>query len=144
MTAIASARRITPRAPGIAVTRPFVRGLRPDATPIDPSAARTAAAQWVGPCTSRPLRRAMPPRRRVSGGCSTDLLRGVVEEVRGRPEIGDRDPLVGGVDQRRGLVERHLAVREEAIGDEVRERIAERPRVREAREDRRDDAGTGL
>ena len=28
-----------------------------------PFESRTAAAQWVGPCTSRPLRSAMPPSR---------------------------------------------------------------------------------
>ena len=37
-----------------------------DATWISPSRPRTAAAQCVGPCTSSPLRSAMPPSRSFS------------------------------------------------------------------------------
>jgi hypothetical protein len=62
ITANASPSRTTPRTPGTPST-PLTRGLRPEATRISPCLSRTAAAQWVGPCTSRPLRRAIPPRR---------------------------------------------------------------------------------
>ena len=69
ITAIASASLTTPRTPGMrSATRPLRRGLRPEATWISPESARTAAAQWVGPCTSRPLRSAMPPSRSLSSG----------------------------------------------------------------------------
>jgi len=70
ITANASASRATPRTPGIGSTARS-RGLRPDATSMPPSAPRTAAAQWVGPWTSRPLRRAIPPRRILSAGVVT-------------------------------------------------------------------------
>ncbi len=63
-TSIDSASLIGPRRPGALATRPGTSsGLRSEATSIEPSGRRTAAAQWVGPWTSRPLRRAMPPSR---------------------------------------------------------------------------------
>ncbi len=63
-TSIDSASLIGPRRPGTLATRPGTSsGLRSEATSIEPSGRRTAAAQWVGPWTSRPLRRAMPPSR---------------------------------------------------------------------------------
>ena len=44
------------------------RGLGPERDLDEPSLARTAAAQCVGPWTSSPLRRAIPPRRSLSSG----------------------------------------------------------------------------
>ena len=44
------------------------------------------------------------------------------------------------VDERPGLVQRHLALREEAVGDAVGERVAERARVGEGGQHRRHDA----
>ena len=65
MTAKASARRTTPRTPGTA-SAARTRGLRPEAAFTSPVDVRTAAAQWVGPWISSPLRRAMPPSRSFS------------------------------------------------------------------------------
>ena len=47
---------------------PLVKKGLPEATLTSPSLVRTAAAQWVGPWTRRPLRRAIPPRRSLSSG----------------------------------------------------------------------------
>ena len=67
-TAIASASLSGPRSPGRrAASFGASSGLRAEATSISPSRLRTAAAQWVGPWISSPLRRAMPPSRSFSG-----------------------------------------------------------------------------
>ena len=61
-TAIASARRSGPRTSGVVARRPRARlGFGPEATSIEPSGARAAAAHEVGPWISRPLRSAIPP-----------------------------------------------------------------------------------
>ena len=68
ITAIASPRRTTPRTPGTPsarVQRAACARRRPRPRPC---AVRTAAAQCVGPCTSSPLRSAIPPRRSFSVG----------------------------------------------------------------------------
>ena len=51
--------------------------------------------------------------------------RELVEEGRGEAEVAHVDALVVGVDQRPGLVERLVALGEEAVGDAVGERGAE-------------------
>ena len=67
-TAIASARRSGPRTSGVEASRPRARvGFGPEATSIEPSPARAATAHEVGPWISRPLRSAIPPRRKRSG-----------------------------------------------------------------------------
>ena len=77
ITTIASASFTTPRIPGRrAAARPPSSGLRPEATFTSPSSVRTAAAQCVGPCTSRPLRSAMPPSRSLSSGTGAVILQG--------------------------------------------------------------------
>src|SRR4051812_8275325 len=141
MTAIASPRRTTPRTPASFSTA-RTRGLRPEAVAIVPSCRRTAAAQCVGPWTSRPLRSAMPPRRSFSA--TEQVLAHVAEERRREAEVAHVDALVGRVDERPRLVEAHVTVREEAVGDAVGERVAERPRVGESRQDRGKDGGAGV
>src|SRR5205085_10475347 len=146
MTTIASPSRTPPRTPA-SFSTPGTRGLRPDAVAIVPSRRRTAAAQCVGPWTSRPLRSAMPPRRSLAGapvaagsvpnidfvGSATEqLLADVTEEGRRKAEVVDGDALVGGVDERRGLVQAHAALGKEAVGHAVGEGVAERARVGEA------------
>ena len=49
-------------------------------------------------------------------------------------EVAHVDPLVARVHQRPGLVQRLMALREEAVGDAVRERLAEPARVGEGRQ----------
>ena len=85
ITASASARRASPRAPGTA-SNPRTRGLGPLAVRMPPSRARTAAAQCVGPWTSSPLRRAMPPRRSFSDSVTP------APAARGRGRSGRRSP----------------------------------------------------
>ena len=66
-TAIASASFSGPRTSGaLAASSGAIRGFGSEATAISPSGPRTAAAQWVGPWISSPLRSAIPPRRKVS------------------------------------------------------------------------------
>src|SRR5690349_14040319 len=145
MTATASVRRSTPRTPGIEPTRPRSASLDPEATAIVPSSRRIAAAQCSGPWTSSPLRRAIPPRRSLSFWSATEQLpRDVAVAARGEPEVGRGDPLVLGVHERRGLVEVHLALREEAVGDALGEGGAEGARVGEGRQHRRDDTRLGV
>src|SRR4051812_23245161 len=141
MTTIASPRRTTPRTPASFSTA-LARGLRPEAVAIVPSRRRTAAAQCVGPWTRRPLRSAMPPRRSLSA--TEEVLADVAEERRREAEVAHVDALVGRVDERRRVVEGHVALGEEAVGDAVREGGAERPGVGEAREDRRHDPGARI
>ena len=77
ITAIASASFTTPRIPGRrSAARPPRSGFRPDATFSSPFSVRTAAAQWVGPCTRRPFRSAMPPSRSLSSGTGAVMLQG--------------------------------------------------------------------
>ena len=80
MTAKASASRATPRTPGTP-SAARSRGLRPEATFDLAGAVRTAAAQCVGPWTSRPLRSAMPPRRSLLVGLG--LIRAAPARARG-------------------------------------------------------------
>ena len=130
---------------GERVDAPRTRGLGPEATAIAPSAARTAAAQCVGPWTSRPLRSAMPPRRSFSGSQSSEQLPRTSRKKRAaNPRSRTSDALVGECTSGAGLVERHLAPREEAVGDALGEGGAERARVGEAGQHRRDDARLGV
>ncbi len=62
---MASARRSGPLMKGVR-TFSAKRRLVPEAERIDPSGARTAAPQAVGPWTSTPFERAMPPSRSFS------------------------------------------------------------------------------
>src|SRR5207237_3399408 len=66
-TAIASASRAGPRRNGM-VTLEARNGLAADATSIRPSSLRIAHAHEVGPCTSTPFGRAIPPNRIFSSG----------------------------------------------------------------------------
>src|SRR5262245_39232337 len=106
MTAIASASFVIPRTPGRrSEARPPRSGLRPDATLISPSRARTAAAQWVGPWTSSPLRSAMPPSRSLFSGVGEVTL----AEYRLGPASPDEHerpvpPDPAGASARQGLV----------------------------------------
>ena len=60
-------RRSGPRRIGTLAKRlPPKSGLAPEATSISPLDARAATAHEVGPWISRPLRSAIPPRRRTS------------------------------------------------------------------------------
>ena len=43
----------------------------------------------------------------------------------GEPEVADVDPLVGVMDKRPGLEQRHVALGEEPVGDAVGELLAE-------------------
>jgi hypothetical protein len=61
----------------------------------------------------------------------------VIVEPRREPEVADIDALVGVVHQRIGLEESLVAHREEAVGDALRERVAEHVGVREGGEDHR-------
>ena len=64
-SANASARRSGPRRNGV-VTFGASRGFSPEATFSVPSGRRTAQPHAVGPCTSTPFWRAIPPRRSFS------------------------------------------------------------------------------
>ena len=64
-TANASASRSGPRTNGTELPMPIV-GFGPEAVLIVPSGRRTAAPQVVGPWTSTPFWRAMPPSRSFS------------------------------------------------------------------------------
>src|SRR3954463_14397270 len=145
ITAMASPRRRTPRAPGTRRTGPRTRGLRPEATPIVPSLRRAATAQCVGPCTSSPLRRAIPPRRSFSS-LTPDSLRGATPGVaggrsaeqlerdrpigaRGPADVARGDALVLAVHERPHLEQVLVALREEAVGHAPVKGVAERARV---------------
>ena len=154
-TAIASASRSGPRTSGVGARRPRARlGFGPEATSIEPSAARAATAHEVGPWISRPLRSAIPPRRRRSGSAGPEPFgRGAVGarlahlapehppaevgvEVRRQLDVGDRGALVGAVDERRGLEQPELALRAEAVDGRGVERLAKPVAVAEARPSR--------
>src|SRR3954447_4018312 len=140
MTAKDSPRRARPRRPGM-LSKPWKRGLGPEATFTEPSLARTATDQWVGPCTSSPLRRAIPPSRSLSSGTGKEPPGEVVEEGGGEAEVAHVDPLVGGVHQRPRLVDRLVALGEEAVGHAFREGGAEPAAVGEGGQDGRDGLG---
>ena len=89
-TANASPRRTSPRASGRSVSGPArSRRLRPEATISRPSSSRTAAAQWRGPWTRRPLARAIPPSavgaRRVRHPGQGSACRAAAPRSRPRP-----------------------------------------------------------
>src|SRR5690242_1367321 len=64
-TAKASTRRAGPRSNGTLMRDPISRFLSAAIFSL-PSSVRTAHAQAVGPCTSTPFPRAIPPRRSLS------------------------------------------------------------------------------
>ena len=103
ITAIASASFTTPRRPGTPLGGAAAEGRAcgPTRPRARRSRVRTAAAQWVGPCTSSPLRSAMPPSRSLSSGSSHQRLHYQLRVEAGRQaEVLDRDPLVGRVHER--------------------------------------------
>src|SRR5680860_458778 len=109
-TTIASASLSGPRRPGSRLASfGASRGLRCEATCTWPSLSRTAAAQWVGPWISRPLRRAMPPSRSFSELMTADLrevptvplLRLRARNPAGREGAG-RDVALAGLEPGRG------------------------------------------
>src|SRR5579884_1800312 len=122
----ASASRAGPRRRGFWILA-ACRRFRAEATSICPSPCRIAHAQACGPCTSTPFGSAIPPsrifssaiaRRVVAEPLAEDRFCGVAKPADGEIEVGDRDPLVGGVDERRGNLRRQLARGgEEAVGD---------------------------
>ncbi len=136
ITAIASASLTTPRTPGTrSAALPPRSGLRPDATLTSPEPVRTAAAQWVGPCTSKPFRRAMPPRRSFSSGTGAVISASPPSaQRRSSPQARGRQP--GCARRRRGSAARTRTrpscLREEAVRHAVGERPPPPVRVREA------------
>src|SRR4051794_13731250 len=143
MTAKDSPRRARPRRPGM-LSKPWKRGLRPEATFTEPSLARTATDQCVGPCTSSPLRRAIPPRRSLSSGTGKEPPGEVVEEGGREAEVAHIDALVLGVHHRPGLIQGLVALGEEAVGHAVREGGAEPAAVGEGGQDGRHGLGAGI
>src|ERR1700733_6764991 len=91
-----------------------------------------------------------PPTGRPSAGDGVRPLpveqfaREVAVAAGGEPKIAYVDPLVGAMDERGGFEQRHVALGEEAVGDALRELLAEPARVREAREDHRHGLGARI
>ena len=147
MTAIASPRRTTPRTPAIRPSAAAHARLgarrrrrccrRRRGRPRPSGRARARAARCAGP--SRP---GAACRRALSA--IEQLLGHVAVAARGEPEVGRRDPLVARVHERRGLVEVHLALGEEAVGHALREGGAEGARVGEGRQHGRHHARLGV
>ncbi len=75
--------------------------------------------------------------RSPSGRGAEQLAGEIGVTAGGEAQVAHVDALVGAVDERRGLEERLVPLREEAIGDAVGEGVAEPARVREAGEDDR-------
>jgi MFS family permease len=77
----------------------------------------------------------VPRSTRELGGERSALAQQLAREVGvaagGEPQIAHVDSLVGVVDKRRDIHQVHVAVREEPVGDAVRERVAKPARVRE-------------
>jgi MFS family permease len=88
---------------------------------------------------------ALVPRstRALGGGPSAQQLsRDVGVEAGSEAEIAHIDSLVRTVDERSGVEHRHVALREEPVGDAIRKRLAEPARVRETRQDHGDGRGS--
>ena len=88
MTARASARRKGPRTNGVETLSPK-RRFGPEAARIEPSCARTAAPQDVGPWTRTPFESAIPPSRSFSIGDQGTVGHGPA--ARARPDRGLRE-----------------------------------------------------
>src|SRR5947208_5691169 len=134
----ASARRAGPRRTGLSIRDAWSR-FRAEATSILPSSFRIAHAHECGPCTSTPFGRAMPPSLIFSfaiaakgSGSGEDCVRRVAQPADAELEVGDRDPLVGGMDERRGDFGSQLARPREASVGHGAERLAQPVAVGEA------------
>jgi len=70
---------------------------------------------------------ALAPRstRELGDSSAQQLARDVGVEAGSEAQVADVDPLVGVVNQRRGVEERHVALREEAVRDAVGEGVSE-------------------
>jgi MFS family permease len=75
------------------------------------------------------------------GGGAEELLGQIGVEAGGEAEVADVDALVGAVDERCAVEQRHVALGKEAIGDALREGFAKPARVRESRQDHRHGLG---
>ncbi len=67
----------------------------------------------------------LPRSTRTLPGSAEQLARDVRVEASGEAQVADVDSLVCAVDERTGLDERHVSLREEAVGDAVGEGLAE-------------------
>src|SRR5665213_3661936 len=68
----------------------------------------------------------------------------IAEQLGGERQVAHVDALVGAVDQRSGLQQRLVAVREEPVGHALGERETEVARVGEAGQDHRHHLRTGI